>query len=109
MQQRRKFLQQCGLGLGALPVLNLLGNGAWAAGEVPATEDDPVAMALGYKMVAEESEERQALGAAAQTQFCDNCVQYVATAEDMGTCAVLPGKLVTAKGWCKVWVAKPAS
>ena len=107
MQQRRKFLQQCGLGLGALPLINLLGNSAWAAGEPHASEDDPMAMALGYKKVAEESADRSALGAAAETQFCDNCVQYVATSDDAGTCAVLPGKLVTAKGWCKVWVAMP--
>lgn len=106
MQQRRKFLQQCGLGLGALPLINLLGNSAWAAGEEHASEDDPVAMALGYKKVAEESPDR---GPAAENQFCDNCWHYVATSDDAGTCALLQGKLVTAKGWCKVWVEMPSS
>ena len=54
MQQRRSFLKHSALGLGALPVVNLLGSAAWAAGEVELTEDDPMAVALGYKHVAEE-------------------------------------------------------
>ena len=107
MQQRSSFLKHSALGLGALPVLNLLGSTAWAAGEVELTENDPMAVALGYKHVAEEG--GNAGVPRTENSFCDNCAQYVATQDGWGTCNIFPGKLVAAKGWCNVWVAMPAS
>ena len=108
MLQRRAFLKKSALTLGAIPVANLLSSSsAWAAGEVEITEDDPMAVALGYKHSAKEVD-TAAYPKYAEGQLCDNCVQYKATSDDWGTCAIFPGKLVAAKGWCNVWVAIPS-
>lgn len=110
MKSRRTFLKYSS-GLAAIPLLNVLGTGtAWAAAEVKIAEDDPVAMALGYKHDAEAVDTEKfpkRAGAEGETQFCDNCGQYKATEEEWGTCGIFPGKLVAAKGWCNVWVPMP--
>ena len=110
MQSRRTFLRYWS-SLPAIPLLNVLGTGtAWAAGEVKITEDDPVAAALGYKHDAtavDTSKFPKRAAPGGEEEFCDNCLQYKATEEGWGTCAIFPGKLVAAKGWCNVWVAIP--
>ncbi len=109
MQPRRQFLKTWATGLGAIPLVNLA-TPAWSQGEPRVTEDDPVAMALGYKHDAADVDLQKypkrgtPEGA---SQYCDNCIQYKATEEAWGACAILPGKLVAAKGWCNVWVAIP--
>ena len=112
MLQRRSFLKRGALTLGAIPVANLLtGSSAWAAGEIELTEDDPMALALGYKHSADAVDTARfpkKAAAGGDAQFCDNCLQYKATGEGWGTCAIFPGKLVAAKGWCNVWVAIPS-
>ena len=92
----------------AIPVLAVGGSRIFAAEALPkVTEDDPMATALSYVHDAAASPKRTT--DEQKTQFCDNCIHYAESAEDgWGTCAVLPGKLVAAKGWCMVWVAKPA-
>ena len=92
----------------AIPVLAVGGSRIIAAEAPPkVTEDDPLAMAYSYVHDAAASPKRTT--DEQKTQFCDNCIHYAETAEDgWGTCAVLPGKLVAAKGWCMVWVVKPA-
>ena len=92
----------------AIPVLAVGGGRIFAAEAPPkVTEDDPMAVALSYVHDAAASPKRTT--DEQKTQFCDNCIHYAETAEDgWGTCAVLPGKLVAAKGWCMVWVVKPA-
>ncbi len=92
----------------AIPVLAVGGGRIFAAEAPPkVTEDDPLAVALSYVHDAAASPKRTT--DEQKTQFCDNCIHYAETAEDgWGTCAVLPGKLVAAKGWCMVWVVKPA-
>ena len=108
MLQRRSFLKRSALTLGAIPVANLLAStSAWATGEVEITEDDPMAMALGYKHSVDDVDTAK-YPKYADGQLCDNCVQYKATSEGWGTCAIFPGKLVAAKGWCNVWVAIPS-
>ena len=107
---RRKLLHRAA----AIPVVALGVNQLWhsraeAGPALPkVTEDNATAQALSYVHVAEDSPKRTS--AEQKKQFCDNCLHYVASeAEaDWGTCAVLPGYLVAAKGWCMVWVAKPA-
>ncbi len=116
MKSRRTFLRDS-TGIAAIPLLNLLGtNRAWAAGEVKITEDDPLAVAFGYKHDAadvdtEKFPKRAApannMFPAGEDQFCDNCGQYAETEAGWGTCVILPGKLVAAKGWCNVWVPIP--
>ena len=118
MKSRRTFLRNSS-GIAAIPLLNLLGaNKVWAAGEVKITEDDQLAVAFGYKhdatTVDTEKFPKRAAAAndmfpAGEDQFCDNCGQFAAieTEEGWGTCVILPGKLVAAKGWCNVWVPIP--
>ena len=95
----------------AIPVLTLGTSRLWAAQaaeSLPKVEEsNPTAQALSYVHVATDSPKRTK--PEQKTQFCDNCLHYVASAEEgWGTCAVIPGHLVAAKGWCMVWVAKPA-
>ncbi len=113
MQQRRKFLKHCTVAVGtALPIVSLVaGKTAWAAGEVELTEDDPFAMAIGYKHVAAEVDTTkfpQRAQPGGENQFCDNCTHFKASADGWGTCAVIPNKLVAQKGWCMLWAAIPS-
>jgi hypothetical protein len=69
-------------------------------------ESDPVAQALGYK------HDTASIDAAKYPRFaagqnCANCAQYKAAAgADWGACAIFPGKLVAAGGWCNGYIAK---
>lgn len=114
---RRQLLRR---GAVAVPVLSLGAGRLWAADEAEGeaaleliAEDHPTAQALSYVHDAAKSPKRTT--DEQKTQFCDNCIHYVAkeaagpAPEDgRGTCALLPGYLVAAKGWCSVWVVKPA-
>lgn len=92
----------------AIPLLTLDAPRAWAAESLPKVEEsNATAKALSYVHVAADSPKRAK--PEQQTQYCDNCLHYAAGGEEgWGTCAVIPGYLVAAKGWCMVWVAKPA-
>ena len=92
----------------AIPVMTLGANRLWAAEALPKVEEShPTAQALSYVHDATASPKRTK--PEQQTQLCDNCLHYTASAEEgWGPCALIPGHLVAAKGWCMVWVAKPA-
>ena len=92
----------------AIPVLTLSANRLWAAEQLPKVEEsNPTAQALSYVHDATKSPKRTS--PEQQTQFCENCLHYTtATEAGWGTCALIPGHWVAAKGWCMVWVAKPA-
>ena len=114
---RRQLLRRSAV---ALPVLSLGAGRLWAADEAGGegeieliSEDHATAKALAYVHDAAESPKR--VTDEQKTQFCDNCIHYVAKEaagpepeDGRGTCALLPGYLVAAKGWCSVWVVKPA-
>jgi High potential iron-sulfur protein len=74
---------------------------------VKLTETDPMAVALGYK------EDTTKVDAAKYPrhkpeQRCDNCVLYSGKpGEASGPCSGFAGKIVTAAGWCSIWVKKP--
>lgn len=73
-------------------------------------EDEPIAMALGYKADAADvdtSRFPKRAGEQGATQFCDNCALYKDVGNGLGTCTAIRGKLVAGKGWCNAWV--PAS
>lgn len=77
-----------------------------AAGLVQLAEDEPVAVALGYRHDAAQVDAgkypRWAAG-----QSCSNCIQYHGEAgETWGGCGLFPGKLVNAGGWCNGYAAK---
>lgn len=107
---RRQLLYR---GAATIPVLALVAGRVAAADEAAATEleliseDHATAKALSYVHDATKSPKR--VTDEQKTQFCDNCIHYAPQPEDgRGTCALLPGFLVAAKGWCSVWVVKPA-
>ena len=49
-------------------------------------------------------------GVAFDKQNCSNCIFYKSVGQkggkDVGTCQVLPGKLVVGGGWCSSWAKK---
>ena len=98
---RRRFIRTgiCGvaalhMGAVVLPV---------AASELPRLDEaDPTAKALGYV------HDASALGADIRvdaTRVCSTCRFYPRAEQAWGTCALFPGKVVSAQGWCKAWVA----
>ncbi len=104
---RRRLLQGALAGLAAVPAATLIARGASAA--EPLSESDATAKSLAYvadasKVVAKTNPTYK------PGQTCANCIQYTgkAGAAD-GPCNIFPGKLVKAKGWCKVWVLKPGA
>ena len=79
-----------------------------ALGADKVTEDDPTAVALGYKHDAaavDTAKFAKRAGEAGAKQFCDNCALYVDQGDGWGTCSIFQGRLVAAKGWCNAWVA----
>jgi hypothetical protein len=68
------------------------------------TEDDPVAMALKYHKDASAVDPSVRANTEA---FCYNCNLFQGKeGEELGPCAIFPGKLVRANGWCASWVQK---
>ena len=91
---RRVFLSS----VAVVPLQSLFSPLSFAE-ELPKLEEqDAMAMALGYQAASGNPE-----------QICANCSLYHSDADtEWGNCAIFPGKLVAASGWCKSWVAKPA-
>ena len=103
---RRTLLKNALAGLAALPAAGLVSEAA-AQGSAPRLDEkDPLAVAMGYVHDVKKVDPNKT------PQFkpgsvCDNCLQYTGKAgEQWGPCNIFPGKLVNAKGWCKVWVPK---
>lgn len=107
---RRQFL---GTAIAAAAVAPLAGRSlisAAHAGELPkVSEDDPTAIALGYKHDAgavDTAKFPKKAGAAGANQLCNNCSLYqAAEGAEWGKCSIFPGKLVKGAGWCNAWVA----
>ncbi|SIT66158.1 High potential iron-sulfur protein [Ectothiorhodosinus mongolicus] len=95
---RRKFLKAGAAGLVAVPVAGLGWTTTAAAGGHGdrLDESDPAAQALQYVH-----------NTANPAQNCANCLLYNDPSQtEWGPCAVFPGKLVSANGWCTAWVAR---
>jgi High potential iron-sulfur protein len=101
---RRAFLRS-GVAAATIPAgIALLGPTRARAQDLPhLTQDDPMAQALMYVEDASTAQNpRYQAG-----QMCSNCMQI--QGEDGAAwrpCAIFPGKLVSAGGWCSVWVQK---
>jgi hypothetical protein len=93
---RRRFVKFAATAVALSPSLLQLGRPVMAA-EMPKVDpDDPQARGLSY---VHESPKPESL--------CANCMLYTGSAEsEWGPCAVFPGKLVAADGWCSAWVKK---
>ena len=99
---RRRFL----LGLAvAGPAGSLVVTRESYAEDLPKLSlEDPLAKGLQY---VEDATQATAPNYQAG-QKCSNCLQI--QGEDGAAyrpCAIVPGKLVAAEGWCSAWVAKP--
>jgi hypothetical protein len=78
-----------------------------AAAEPPHLDQkDPNAMALGYHEDASQVDAKQ-FQTYRPAQKCDNCLQLQGQdAQPWRPCNLFPGQLVSANGWCRVWVPK---
>ncbi|MFK7830216.1 MAG: high-potential iron-sulfur protein [Congregibacter sp.] len=72
------------------------------------SEDDPMALSLGY--AADHSTVDAAKwtkkAGAGDTQQCTTCALYQAIDGEYGNCPIFAGKRVHAAGWCSGWVGK---
>jgi hypothetical protein len=103
---RRTLLKGALLGAAAVPMTALLGRAEAAAGKVDPNE--PQAKSLGYV------EDASKVDAKANPnykpgQLCVNCLQSPGKpgADGMVTCNIFAQRMVSAKGWCKVYVKRP--
>lgn len=99
---RRRFLRNLAV---AAPASGLIMVGPASAQDLPKLAlTDPLAVGLQY---VEDATTSSAPNYKAG-QDCDNCLQIQGNEGDaFRPCAIVPGKSVSAKGWCSVWVAKP--
>ncbi len=83
---------------------------AAAADKPHVTVDDPTAKALGYMEDATKADPVKNPPYKAG-QDCANCLQSTGAAatDTWRPCNLFPNKLVNSKGWCKVYIAKPAA
>ncbi len=93
---RRKLLLNAGKATLAIPLVVLVRQAAHAT-DLPELElTDSTGQALGYIRESEVDD-----------QTCANCQLYTGVeGEDLGPCALFPGKSVRAAGWCKSWIQK---
>ena len=101
---RRGFLSQ----LAAVPVGTAILSQRATAEDLPQiSTDEPAAIALQYVHDAAEVDPANSPRFQAG-QDCTNCLQIQGEdGAEWRPCAIFPGKLVAAKGWCSVWVPKP--
>jgi hypothetical protein len=103
---RRDVLKGALIGVAAVPVTALLGRAEAAAG--PVDPNEPQAKSLGYVKDATKVDAK-ANPNFKPGQMCSNCLQ-VAKGKETGAqvpCNIFAGRLVEAKGWCKVYVKRP--
>ena len=99
---RRRFLMNLAI---AAPAGSLVvSQGALAADMPKLSLQDPLAVGLQYV----EDATTSAGPTYAAGQNCANCLQIQGNDGDaFRPCAIVPGKVVSAAGWCSAWVAKP--
>jgi len=103
---RRRAIKTLGAALAAVPVVLLDSARPARAADLPQlTEDDPQAVALGYKHDTSTIDGSKHPNHAAE-QKCSNCQLVQATEGEWRPCAIFPGKAVNENGWCTAWVKK---
>jgi hypothetical protein len=98
---RRLFLMTVAAGTTALAAAQRL---AFAA-EPELSVTDPQAVALGYNPDTTKIDSKKYPQHTA-AQDCSNCMHFTAQGGTTGKCALFPGKLVQAKGWCAGYAKK---
>jgi hypothetical protein len=96
-KSRRSFLCAMGAGAVALPLSTLTRDAALLAAEPPKLSlDNPTAKALQYVHESPDA-----------AKLCSGCQLYTGSADaEWGPCAIFPGTVVAAGGWCVSWSAK---
>ena len=102
---RRNMLKKSILGLTAISATSLLTPSVYADGLPELTEDDPMAMGLGYKKDATTVDDAKQPKHAAD-QSCSSCALFTGTSDTAGTCTIFAGKQVSATGWCSAYAKK---
>jgi hypothetical protein len=94
---RRSFLTTVGKSVITISFGSLTINGVAVAADMPKVDlEDPTAKALEYVHNSPDGD-----------HICLGCQLYTdAASAEWGPCAIFPGKLVNAKGWCKSWVKR---
>jgi hypothetical protein len=77
------------------------------SGDPRLAEDDPTAIALGYKEKSHEVDFSKYSNHSAD-QVCSGCTLYTGGEDPWGGCPIFPGKQVAAKGWCSAFVVRPS-
>ena len=104
--KRRSMLKNSIFGLTAVVAASIIAPNAVYADDLPVlTEDDPIAMGLGFKLDATTVDKaKQAKYEAGQS--CGSCALFTATKDGAGTCTIFTGKLVNDKAWCSAYAKK---
>lgn len=104
---RRAFVQALAL---TAPAGAVLWTDQARSADLPKLDvNDPTAKALLYvENIADVDTSNPLASRFDPSQNCANCVQIQGEdGEAWRPCAIFPGKLVAAAGWCNVWAAKP--
>ncbi len=97
---RRTFMLQ------SIAVTGLAAGVGAAQAQAMLAENDPQAVALGYKADATKVDKAKFPKYAAG-QVCSNCALYQGAANsNAGGCPLFAGKQVAGKGWCSAWAKK---
>ena len=87
----------------------LVGSRLIAAENTLLGVDEPIAVALNYvedASTVDPAEHPKKAGPGGDAQNCASCALYAETAEGVGTCTAIPGRLVLGAGWCSAWVGR---
>jgi len=103
--KRRNILKKSIFGLSAVAAASILAPNVYADDLPALTEDDPMAMGLGYKKDTTTVDAAKHAKHAAD-QSCSNCALYTGTSDTAGTCTIFAGKQVSATGWCSAYAKK---
>lgn len=105
-KNRRVFLRMTARTLMVAPVLAVgIPARGRAQDEPHLEEDDPTAMALGYKHDAAEVDPAK-YPKYQEGQICGNCNLIQSDSGQWRPCSIFPGKLVNTDGWCNAYVPK---
>jgi hypothetical protein len=108
MDTRRHFLRKFAISLSAPLALSPHLLGQDAPKEEILKEDDPTAVALGYKEDTTKVDKTK-YPQHKDDQVCKDCLLAPVPKDgDYIACTAFQNKLVTKKGWCLAYVKKPA-
>ena len=107
--QRRDFLKNGSIAFVSLALLTRAAQAPAQAKALPhVAENDPTAVALGYRHDAKKVDRKKFANYKPGTD-CDDCVQYEGKkGETWGPCKIFPGKAVNSHGWCSAFQPKKA-